>query len=45
MEMSPNRQNFAPYKEIRVGKSNDGVKIYTGSSEIAVSAHTQGKSI
>jgi len=41
--MSPNRQNFTLYKEITVGESNVDVRIYTGSSQIAISVHAQRK--
>jgi len=38
---SSNRGNIVLYKEIGVKESNGGVRILTGSSQIAVSAHAQ----
>jgi len=38
---SLNRRNIVPSKEIRVKESNDDLRILTGSSQIAVSAHAQ----
>jgi len=38
---SSTRGNVVAYKEIGVKESNDDVKILTGSSQVAVSAHAQ----
>jgi len=38
---SSNRGNIVPYKENGVKEWNDDVRILTGSSKIAVSAHAQ----
>jgi len=38
---SSNGANIVPYKEIGIKESNGDVRILTGSSEIAVSAHAQ----
>jgi len=38
---SSNRGNVVPFKEIGVEESNGDVRILTGSSQIAVSAHAQ----
>jgi len=40
-KMSSSRRNVVPSKEIGVKESNGDVRILTGSSYIAVSAHAQ----
>jgi len=40
---SSDRQTVAVFQEIEVAESNGGIKIMSGNSEIAVSAHAQYK--
>jgi len=43
--MSSNHGNIVPHKEISVKESNGDVRILTGSSYVAVSAHAQWKCV
>jgi len=42
-KMTSNHRNIVDFKEIGVKESNGDVRLFAGSSELAVSAHAQRK--